>query len=56
MFAIGRTWSGDSTANVRRHINEGLFDEPFKDTGRELFSESVAIEGFRARAESIQKA
>jgi hypothetical protein len=56
MFDIGKTWASDSTANVRRHINEELFDELFKDAGRELFSESVSIEGFRAGVASIQKA
>jgi hypothetical protein len=56
MFHIGKTWASDSTANVRRNINEELFDELFKDAGLELFSESVAIEGFRAGAASIQKA
>jgi hypothetical protein len=56
MFDIGKTWAGDSTANARRHIKEQLFDELFGDAGRELFSESVAIEGFRAGAASIQKA
>jgi hypothetical protein len=56
MFDIGRAWSRDLAANARRHINEKLFDELFKGTGLELFSESVAIEGFRAGAASIQKA
>jgi hypothetical protein len=56
MFDIGKTWARDSAANVRRHINEELFDELFKNAGRELFSESVALEGFRAGVASIQKA
>jgi hypothetical protein len=56
MFAIGRTWAGDSAANARRHINEELFDELFKDAGCELFSESIAVEGFRVGATSIQRA
>jgi hypothetical protein len=30
MFDIGKTWTSDSTANVRRHINEELFGELFK--------------------------
>jgi hypothetical protein len=56
MFDIAEAWARDLAANARRHINEKLFDELFKGTGLELFSESVAIEGFRAGAASIQKA
>ncbi|HEY7331201.1 MAG TPA: hypothetical protein VH592_26440 [Gemmataceae bacterium] len=56
IFVIVKTWASDSTANVRRHINEELFEELFRDAGRELFSESVAIEGFRSGAASIKKA
>jgi len=55
MFEIGKAWARDSAANARKHVNEKLFDELFKGAGLELFSESVAIEGFRAGAASIQK-
>jgi hypothetical protein len=54
MFHIGKAWARDSAANARRHINEKLFDELLEGAGLELFSESGAIEGFRAGAPSIQ--
>jgi hypothetical protein len=56
MFEIGKTRASDSAANVRRQIGERLFVELFKDAGRGLFSESVALEWFQAGAASIQKA
>jgi hypothetical protein len=34
MFDIGKRWASGSTANVRRHLKEELFDELYKDAGR----------------------